>query len=127
MQDNHTTPSRWFIDKDGYIVLVFAGGKKKPEHRHLMELHLGRALTPNEVVHHRNEEKMDNRIENLQVMTRAEHASYHGKMTRWSHDYDCCVVCHTTERKHDGHGLCTACRAYAAYTPQVGRTRRRVV
>lgn len=47
-------------------------------HRVVMENHLGRLLNANEVVHHINESKKDNRIDNLQLMTMAEHASLHG-------------------------------------------------
>ncbi len=56
---------------------IFVSGKRKELHRHIMEQHLGRKLGFNEVVHHINEDTRDNRIENLQLMTRAEHQRLH--------------------------------------------------
>lgn len=44
-----------------------------------MEKYLGRKLRKNEIVHHINKNKRDNRIENLQLMTLAEHTSLHMK------------------------------------------------
>jgi hypothetical protein len=43
------------------------------EHREVMEGLLGRKLTRNEQVHHINGDPQDNRPENLQVLTNAEH------------------------------------------------------
>lgn len=47
-------------------------------YRQIMENHLNRKLAFNEVVHHVNGDRSDNRLENLQVMTREEHSRYHG-------------------------------------------------
>ena len=47
------------------------------EHRTIMEEHLGRKLTSSDIVHHINHNNKDNRIENLQLMTRAEHLEHH--------------------------------------------------
>jgi hypothetical protein len=53
-------------------------GKLVYLHRHLIEEKLGRKLAFDEVVHHVNGDVLDNRIENLQLMTSKEHAIHHG-------------------------------------------------
>jgi predicted Zn-ribbon and HTH transcriptional regulator len=48
-----------------------------PLHRVLVENKLGRLLLDDEEVHHDNEDKSDDSIDNLKVMSRAEHRRHH--------------------------------------------------
>lgn len=62
---------------NGYIYIWISSNKYKKEQVLIMEKHIGRSLKSNELVHHINEIKDDNSIENLQLMTRAEHIKLH--------------------------------------------------
>lgn len=50
------------------------------KYRSIVEKHIGRKLVSNEVVHHINGIKTDNRIENLMIMSNAEHHRLHMKI-----------------------------------------------
>lgn len=71
-------------DKDGYIRVYagnhpFADGRLMIlEHVAVMEVKIGRRLSPGEVVHHKNHQREDNRLENLEIMTRSAHCKIHG-------------------------------------------------
>lgn len=54
-------------------------GSRIDEHRKIVQDLIGRKLSKNEVVHHINGDKSDNRIENLQILSRSEHAKLHLK------------------------------------------------
>lgn len=71
---------RWLARDKGYLMISLGGQKRAAEHTLIAERALGRSLRKDELVHHVNGEKTDNRPSNLVVCTRKYHAELHSRM-----------------------------------------------
>ena len=65
---------------DGYIsVRCPCCGSWRLEHREVMKRHIGRLLRSDEYVHHKDGNRSNNSIDNLEIVSREEHARRHGQ------------------------------------------------
>lgn len=95
MEQNGFWRGGWSVDKDGYMTVKNPGHPFATKagyvrlHRTVMEEHLGRLLSPTEVVHHRDDDPRNNALENLQLFdTNAAHLAetLRGKCPEWSEE-----------------------------------------
>lgn len=112
------------INAKGYVIHHRPDGRHRVEHRLVLEAAMGRALASTEIVHHRNHVKVDNRPDNLTIMTNSAHMRLHmaarggppglaciggcGRRTRRGRDgrhYQMCALCRLDKGNHDGRHL----------------------
>lgn len=82
--------------KARYRKIKTSDGRNMLEHRYVMEQHVGRRLLPTEQVHHVNRDRLDNRIENLELVTTSEHGERH----TWRPVTTVCAICGTEFTPH---------------------------
>lgn len=78
----------------------WVNGKDTAVARAIMEVHLNRKLSTDEIVHHINEVSTDNRLCNLKVISRDKHTTHHLMVT--TH----CIVCGKENDGKFARGMC---------------------
>jgi hypothetical protein len=77
-------------------------GKHMLAHRYIYQEYIKRPLLRGELIHHKNGDKSDNRIENLEIMTPKEHSVHHLQKYPLTKVCEVCgaeFVPHPTKRK----------------------------
>lgn len=71
---------RWkggeYVSCDGYVMLYAGNGKYRLKHRVVYENKYG-PIPSDCIIHHKNEIKTDNRLSNLELMKKSQHAIHH--------------------------------------------------
>lgn len=68
-----------YINGNGYLVNCEDRNNRYLVHRKVMEDFIGRKLRNDEIVHHKDMNKLNNDISNLEILTRSEHTKLHNE------------------------------------------------
>jgi hypothetical protein len=95
-----------------YKKIKLSDGSTIDEHRLVWEQHYG-PIPEGGIIHHRNGDGRDNRIENLELHSRSSHAAYH--MAGVSMEHKKKEPVHGTASCYRRGCHCAECRAYYAH------------
>lgn len=120
-----------YIRKDSrsHICIVHDDGRKQTKSypRYLMEQHLNRELLPSETIDHIDNDKTNNNISNLQILTLSENTKKHHKLNPRKLYTFICPYCNKQSTKWDnnvkgnikkgksGHYCSRSCAGKATY------------
>jgi hypothetical protein len=71
-----------FVNKLGYRMVLDQFDRLKNEHDLVWETHNKRRLPKGHVIHHKDGDKLNNAIDNLELMTFSEHSKLHWKLRK---------------------------------------------
>ena len=95
----------------GYKGKTLIGGRYVARHRYVMEQILGRYLTEDEIVHHKNENITDDSPENLELTNKKNHNTIHKKTGRTYLEIECGFchkkICREKKNIHKGRSFCS--------------------
>jgi hypothetical protein len=101
------------VDKNGYLLVYAPGhpmarGKYALEHRLVMAEKLGRMLTPEEVVHHKDKNKLNNHPDNLELFAKnSDHLKHEltGHIPNWTEEGKRRIAAGVAKRADTHRGL----------------------
>ncbi len=73
----------------GYKGKTYIGNRYVLEHRYLMEQKLDRLLLHGEIVHHKNGNRLDNRLNNLELLLKEQHDQHHSSLRKKKNNATC--------------------------------------
>lgn len=107
------SPGDGCITEQGYRRIT-VDGRTMSEHRKVWQDANG-PIPAKHHIHHRNRNKLDNRLSNLELRSRQEHGALHARHARrtmpgeWARKFAACLRCDMTQRRHKALGLCVNC------------------
>lgn len=75
--DTRNVPSFPYFDKSLGYMKISIKGKEYKYHRYVLSVYLGRELDVDELVHHKDGNRLNNSLENLEIMSRSAHMKLH--------------------------------------------------